>query len=36
MLELFIAFGFGCAVGYGAREMLSPYRRLRERQRHRL
>ena len=33
MLELFIAFGFGCAVGYAAREMLSRYRRERERQR---
>ena len=36
MLELFIAFGFGWAVGYAASEMLSRYRRERERQRHRL
>jgi hypothetical protein len=36
MLELIITFIVGCAVGYAVWEMLSRYRRERERQRHRL
>jgi uncharacterized membrane-anchored protein YhcB (DUF1043 family) len=31
MLDLFIGFVVGCAIGYAAREMLSRYRRERAR-----